>query len=306
MAKLSFLFLLLVLLLLSTSCKTPLDSESLDYVSSNIGTLKYVPAGRFQRDATPANISVITQAYRMSVHEITRAQFLAIMGTDPSVVASSTSLNDPVQNVNWYHAVAFANKLSLAEGLTPVYAVTGVDFSTLTFAAIPTASNADWDAATATWANNGYRLPTEMERMWAAMGAPADRWGIGTNTTGYDKAFAGSTGSNAIGDYAVYSLNSGETTRPVGSKLPNELGLYDMSGNVWEWVWDWIDLDGDGNLPNLDGEVTDYRGVATGGFRFVRGGVWDSPAHLIKLDLREAYNTPDTINPRYGIRLVRR
>jgi len=250
------------------------------YTSANIGTLKYVPAGRFQRDAT--NISVITQPYRMSQHEITRAQFSALLTTDPSDTTYSSGTSDPVQMTNWYHAIAFCNKLSIAEGLEPVYSVTvgstPVDWSALTYGNIPTADNADWNAATATWTNNGYRLPTEMEWMWAAMGAPADGQGGGTNTTGYAKAFAGSTGSNAIGSYAVFGYNTGqagatttERSNPVASKTANELGLYDMSGNVWEWTWDW-------HAAYPTGTQTDYRGAASGSARVIRGGSWSSDA----------------------------
>jgi hypothetical protein len=105
-----------------------------DYLSANIGTLKYVPAGSFQRDGTATNISTISTAYWMSQYEITRAQFAALFSTDPSNATYSSGTGDPVQRTNWYHAIAFCNKLSLAEGLTPVYAVTGVDFSTLTYA----------------------------------------------------------------------------------------------------------------------------------------------------------------------------
>lgn len=125
----------------------------------------------------------------------------------------------------------------------PAYAVSGVDFATLTYADIPTASSATWDAASVDSSANGYRLPTGMEWMWAAMGAPSDGQNGGTNTTGYSKAFAGSTGSNVRGDYAWTDENSNSTTHPVGSKLPNELGLYDMSGNASEWCWDSVSTD---------------------------------------------------------------
>jgi formylglycine-generating enzyme required for sulfatase activity len=286
---------------ISGSPKTAVVYKTVDngenYISANIGDLIYVPAGRFQRDATATNISEITQPYLMSQHEITRAQFLAIMGTDPSNTNYSSGTNDPVQRVNWYHAIAFTNKLSLAESLTPVYTVSGVDFSTLTYADIPISGNADWDAATATWTNNGYRLPTEMEWMWAAMGAPADGQGGGTNTTGHTKAFAGSNGSNVIGDYAVYGENSGSSTHPVGSKLPNELGVYDMSGNVWEWTWDrW------GSYPA--GTLTDYRGAASGSYRVNRGGNWNAYASICTVAFRgfnDLYNQFIDI----GFRVVR-
>jgi formylglycine-generating enzyme len=288
------------------------EGNSLDYLSSNIGTLKYVPAGTFQRDGTATNTSTVS-AFRMSQYEITRAQFLAIMGTDPSYKSCSSGTSDPVQSVNWYQAIAFCNKLSLAEGLTPVYSVkvsgSEVDWSTLAFASIPTGStNSDWDAATATWTANGYRLPTEMEWKWAAMGATSDRsygyTGSGTNTTGYQKAFAGSTGNNAIGAYAVFGYYVTETgstttnrTNPIGSKLPNELGLYDMSGNVSEWNWDWY-----GAYPV--GALSDYRGGASGPNRILPGGNWSSYASYCTVATRGG-NYPYNPGSVFGFRVAR-
>lgn len=284
-------------------------TRTLDYLSANIGTLKYVPAGQFQRDATASNISVITQPYRMSQHEITRQQFFDILGTDPSdttistdttASTGSTTITDPVQKANWYHAIAFCNKLSLAEGLTPVYAVTGVNFTTLTYASIPTTNNATWNAATATWTNNGYRLPTEMEWMWAAMGAPADGQGGGTNTTGYLKGYAGSTegaGQTNIVNYAWYSINSSSKTHPAGTKTANELGLYDMSGNVYEWCWDWY-----ASYPT--GTQTDYRGAAAGTGRVARGGGWGDDASYCTVAFRSGY-FPYFQGSGVGFRVVR-
>jgi formylglycine-generating enzyme required for sulfatase activity len=196
---------------------------------------------------------------------------------DPSFETGSSGLDDPVQMLSWYYAIAFCNKLSLLEGLTPVYSVTGVDFATLVYSEIPTLSDPSWDAATATWDADGYRLPTEMEWMWAAMGADTGNPGA-VNTTGWAKAFAGSDGANAIGDYAVFGFESSDAGRtttqrsnPVGSKLANELGFHDLSGNVWEWVWDRY-----GEYPA--GVVTDYRGAATGATRVARGGNWNDDA----------------------------
>jgi sulfatase modifying factor 1 len=193
--------------------------------------------------------------------------------------------------------------------LTPVYAVTGINFATLTYSAIPTSSNSTWNAATATWTNSGYRLPTEMEWMWAAMGAT----GTGTNTTGYLKAFAGSTGSNAIGDYAVYGYGSGQAgatttqrSNPVGSKTSgaNELGLYDMSGNVWEWCWDWYA--DNGTYPNyaVTGTQVDYRGAASGTYRVARGGSWSFDASYCPVAGRSGSDPYDRYNS-IGFRVVR-
>jgi len=236
------------------------------------------------------------------------------MGTDPSSVTySSGTTTDPVQMVNWYHAIAFCNKLSLDEGLTPVYAVNGVNFSTLTYAAIPTTDNAAWNAATANWSANGYRLPTEMEWMWAAMGATSDRsngyLGTGTNTTGYTKGYAGSTETAGaqvnIGNYAWYSTNSANKTHPVGTAgttgHPNELGLFDMSGNVREWCWDWYGTYSAGTVTS-DSEAG--RGAASGTSRVRRGGSWNNSAGGCTVAIRFS-NYPDYQNNAVGFRVVR-
>ncbi len=273
------------------------DGQSLTFIT--------VPAGSFQRDTTSTNISIISHSFRMSQHEITREQFQTIIGTDPVVIENQTAYSsgttDPVTYINSYHTIAFCNKLSLAEGLTPVYSVNGVDFSTLTYASIPTTDNADWNAATVTWTNNGYRLPTEMEWLWAAMGATSDRsygyTGSGVNTTGYTKAFAGSTGSNSIGDYVWYNTNSSSKTHPVGSKVANELGLYDMSGNVLEWCWDWH-----GAFPT--GILTDYRGAASRVYKVLRGGSRISDRDSLPFIYRGSGLPYSRSSTSYGFRVV--
>jgi formylglycine-generating enzyme required for sulfatase activity len=276
------------------------------YNSATIGSLKYVPAGTFNRD--DAYTSTVS-AFRMSQYEITRAQFLSIMGTDPTRTDLSSGTTDPVFNTNWYRAIAFCNKLSIAEGLIPVYSVsvggTFVNFTTLTFDSIPIDNNDDWNAATAIWTNNGYRLPTEMEWMWAAMGATSDRsngyTGTGTNTLGYTKGYAGSTEAEGaqvnIGNYAWVESNSGGTSHPVGGKAANELGLYDMNGNVQEWIWDWY-----GGYPHE--ALTDYRGVAWGTFRLTRGGAFGWSSSYCTISDRNPYYSYN-VNVSAGIRVVR-
>jgi formylglycine-generating enzyme required for sulfatase activity len=88
------------------------------------------------------------------------------------------------------------------------------------------------------------------------------------NTAGYAKAFTGSTGSNSMADYAWYDNNSGSKTREAGKRAANELNLYDMSGNVWEWCWDRRQ----GNYPA--GTQADYTGAVSGIYRVMRGGSW--------------------------------
>jgi formylglycine-generating enzyme required for sulfatase activity len=221
------------------------------------------------------------------------------MGQDPSDTGVSTGSNDPVQQVSWYHAIAFSNKLSIAEGYTPVYSVTGIsDWENLAFSSIPTESDSNWDSASADWTADGYRLPTEIEWMWAAMGAPVSGQGGSTNTIDYQKAFAGSTGSNLIGDYAVTDENAGGTTSPVGSKLPNEIGIFDLSGNVWEWCWDWYAA-----MPG--GVLTDYRGSGSIGTRLLRGGSWVYDSSNAGVAFR-SIGTPETsTDSGIGFRVVR-
>jgi len=235
-----------------------------------------VPAGAFQRDAASADNVSHVSAFSMADLEVTRELYLAVMGEDPSAKAYSSGTSDPVQYVNWYHAIAFCNKLSLMEGLTPVYTVT-VGGSPLNWAAtvtIPAVNDVDWNSAVADQTANGYRLPTEMEWMWSAMGATRDsRLGDivdGINRNGRTKGYGGSIEANdgtvQIGSFAWHQANSENKTHPAGSRQPNELTLYDLSGNVREWLWDWY-------APSYPaGAIIDYQGAASSEQRVYRGG----------------------------------
>jgi len=277
--------------------------KNASYVSPNIGVMKYVPAGRFQRDDTEGNISIVS-AFRISRSEVTREQFLEVLGYDPSD-ATSSGIGDPVQFVNWYHAVAFCNKLSIREGMTPVYSVSTIsDWAALSYDSIPIVTDGDWNAATANWNADGYRLPTEMEWMWAAMGAPVDGRNGSTNTTGYLQGYAGSDegeGQTAIGLYAWYESNSSLKTHPIEQKNPNDLELYDMTGNVWEWCWDWY------ASTTPAGILIDYRGATSVGKRVFRGGSWKSAIELCALDLDcRGGNDPYNRFNEVGFRVVRK
>jgi formylglycine-generating enzyme required for sulfatase activity len=238
---------------------------------------RFVPAGSFQRDSGAGNISVITTGYWMGETEVTQELFEAVMGTGVKPSINTSNPEDasadgwkklPVEYVSWCAAIAFCNKLSIANGKDPVYSISGVDdWAGFAYGSIPTGIDTAWDAAIMDMTKNGYRLPTEMEWMWAAMGA--DRTSQ-PNTTGYGKAFAGSTGINNIDDYAWHDGNSGNKTHEVGRQAANELWLKDMSGNVEERCWDWFDY----SYPYPSGELMDYAGTASGTDRVVRGGGW--------------------------------
>lgn len=128
-----------------------------------------------------------------------------------------------------------------------------------------------------------FRLLTEAEWEFAARG--------GNKSKGYKYA-----GSNTIGDVAWYTSNSSSKTHAVASKAPNELGLYDMSGNVWEWVNDWY-----GSYTS--GEKTDPTGPATGSNRVSRGGGWFYSATCCRVSYRY-YRTPSSTYYYLGLRLA--
>jgi formylglycine-generating enzyme required for sulfatase activity/uncharacterized protein YjdB len=260
-------------------------------VNSNMTiNFRYVPAGSFQRDATAANISIISKGYWLGETEVTQELFDAILPGNTYNFPDNPATDEiqtkrPAEMVNWYAAIAFCNKLSLADGKEPVYSVkvsnVEVDWTNLAYSAIPTTNDTNWNGATQDLTKNGYRLPTEMEWMWAAMGADKTDQ---PNTTGYQKKYAGSTESGTaivnIGDYAWYTTNSGSKTHEVGKKTANELNLYDMSGNLWEWCWDRHNS----SIPA--GEQIDYAGAASGTARVIKGGNWNLDASYCSLTTR--------------------
>jgi formylglycine-generating enzyme required for sulfatase activity len=235
-----------------------------------------VQGGSIERSGS-ADMTV--SSFRMSMNEITGEQYAAVVGrADPSGFAIIGGDN-PVEQITWYDAVDFCNKLSVLDELIPVYTITNRT-PLIGYPITAAAVSADWSA-------NGYRLPTEAEWEFAARGGN----GHGIYYTNY-------SGSYEINDVAWYYFNSNDSTHPVGLRNANSLGFKDMSGNVWEWCWDL-----ETSLP-LYGGHTDYRGAASGTNRVVRGGCWSDFSENCRVDVR-ASDDPSCWSQYTGFRVVR-
>src|SRR5690606_32286266 len=232
-------------------------------------TLKLMPTGRFTmgsprrepgRRANEAQRPVqITRPFYISVHEVTNAQFRKFRPTHRSGIVGSHTLdldNQPGGNVTWEDAVQYCNWLSEQEGLKPAYARKGD-----TYVAV--------DPMT-----NGYRLPTDAEWEWVARHQPSGSlrrypWGDALPVAPRSGNYADSTARLLVQNVIANYDDAFAVSAPVGKFPPNALGVYDMGGNVAEWVHDYYSVS-----PTATEVAVDPMGPKEGTQHVIRGSSW--------------------------------
>lgn len=220
-------------------------------------------------DSHPAREVTLTKSYELSSTEVTRGQWARVIGDSEDLAFCPQC---PIEGITWYEALIFTNVLSRMAGLTPCYLP---EKSLLEEEKLGESEDSGFlnhffgfgrRSGGVTWVDGctGYRLPTEAEWEYAALA------GDSRHFPGGDPSSWGCDEDPAIEPFAWYCANSGGKPRPVATKRPNRWGLYDMHGNVWEWVWD-------GYEAYSSDSTMDPRGSEDTKQRVDRGGAFDSP-----------------------------
>lgn len=247
-----------------------------------------------------AGRTVTLSDFYMCDHEVTQAEYIVVMGANPIKFDGHGWEKLPVDQVSWFDALVYCNKKSLAENLTPCYTINGKT-NPSDWGTVPTSIDATWNAAICNLNADGYRLPTEAEWEYAALGGKA---GVAADDP---TDYAGTNDSTQLGTYAWCTDNSESKTHAVKTKTKNGLGLFDMSGNVWEWCWDWNSSSAaiNDDAYKVGGVVTNPAGAKSGSSRVYRGGSWNVYANYCSVAMRNG-NSPDVrISSFVGFRVVR-
>ncbi|RTY86617.1 formylglycine-generating enzyme family protein [Flavobacterium sp. GT3R68] len=264
---------LLISFLITTLCPIGAYAQMTDLVKIEGGT--YLMGSKDKDDVADTDEQkqheVKVNSFELSKFEVTVWQWKTFVKETKAKMPQKPiwdwKENFPINQITWEEAVAYCNWLSKKEKLQPVYSKKGPNY-------------------VCNFKANGYRLPTEAEWEYAAKGGKL------SNKTPY----SGGTNPDKL---SWHKTNSNKAPHTVGTKMPNELGLYDMSGNVWEWCWDWY---------NEDFYKTETKnnptGPQMGEKRTVRGGSWDSDNKYLRPANRIS-TYPDKTHEFYGFRVAR-
>jgi formylglycine-generating enzyme required for sulfatase activity len=240
-----------------------------DAASAARDDLVLVKGGKFRNTRSNYHLKgVVVADFYIGRYEVTQRQWMEVMGGNPSRFRGE---DRPVEMVSWYDAVEYCNKRSLKEGLEPYYHIQKgrKDPNNRPDPKFGDLDEVKW-TVTINAGAGGYRLPTEAEWEYAAGGGRLSRSYTYSGSDNVDEVAwywrnCGDRDLSGAWSWPLIQQNH-DQPKPVGRKKPNELGLYDMSGNVREWCWDWY-----GDLPT---GVTNPVGANAGFRRVWRGGGW--------------------------------